>query len=378
MVPADELPQLFSRRAVGGLAVVASGAFALLLAVYVIRDAYLTGPALMFPGSTAWTDRENEKEMARMAAELLQEGRTASELQPAQAEMAFRRALPLWQKLSNAKPTKPEHQCTLAAVLHNLGLALDRQNRLDEAEEVYRSALVAYNRLEVIDPGHQHHESDRATVERRLQQAARFRLTKLMSEDASEERELQRLVLAGQPREAVAVSGQALERYERRADDVSDRALFAYVLATKQNRVAWLLVVCPDSQVRDSARAVALAKEAVTHSSRSGMYWTTLGAAHYRAGNWQESQAALEEAIQLRGGGSGLWYFLAMTCQRLGRPAEAKQWLDRAVRWSEQPPPAATDNPLLKQRREVLREEAEFLRREAEELILGKAPTSHQ
>jgi tetratricopeptide (TPR) repeat protein len=320
---------------------------------------------LALPGNDAWTERE--------ALEHCNEGRAALKQQPARAELAFRRALPLWEKLTTAASARPEYWHNLAATYQNLGAALARQGKIGEAEDAFRSSLTAYDRLEALAPDYQRHKPDRAKVEPAL---AELRLIRPMWEDTEEYREAQRLAAAGQHREAVVVYRQALKSHERRMDEFPDRSFFNVLLAQKQNRLAWLLVICPDPQVRDPALAVTLAKAAVGHAPGLGAYWNTLGAAHYRAGSWEEGRTALERSMQLRGGGDGFdWFFLAMTCQRLGRPDEAKQWLDKAVRWSEQPPPAATDNPLLKQQREVLRREAELLRREAEELILGKAPT---
>ena len=48
----------------------------------------------------------------------------------------------------------------------------------------------------------------------------------------------------------------------------------------------------PEPNKRDPGRAVKLAKEAVGLAPKNGA-WNTLGAAHYRAGNWEESLAAL-------------------------------------------------------------------------------------
>jgi tetratricopeptide (TPR) repeat protein/tRNA A-37 threonylcarbamoyl transferase component Bud32 len=364
LVSAAEQRLPVRRRAVSGMAAWVSPVFAVSLAGFMAWTGYVNVATFALPGNDAWTERE--------ALKLFNGGLAIVAQQPAQAEQAFRRALPLWEKLTTAATTRPEYRHNLAVTHQNIGAALARQNKLRDAEDAFHSAVAAYDRLEAFAPSYQGHKPDRAKVEQAL---AELRLIMPMWEDNEEQREAQRLAAAGQHREAAEVYRQALERHERRADEFPDRSLFTKLLAAKQTRLAWLLVVCPDLQVRDPARAVTLAKEAVGHVPGLGACWNTLGAAHYRAGSWEESRAALERSMQLRGGGDGFdWYFLAMTCQQLGRPEVAKQWLDKAVRWTEQPPPAAADNPLLTQQREVLRREVELLRREAEELILGKVP----
>jgi hypothetical protein len=77
MAFADEQRPPFARRAVGGLAALASPAFALLLAAYLIRGAYVTVPAFEFPvlkrqnrpaplTGLIWEDGEEQREGQRL------------------------------------------------------------------------------------------------------------------------------------------------------------------------------------------------------------------------------------------------------------------------------------------------------------------------
>jgi tetratricopeptide (TPR) repeat protein len=102
------------------------------------------------------------------------------------------------------------------------------------------------------------------------------------------------------------------------------------------NYLAWFLAVCPDQRFRRPVEAVAFAGRAVELAPQTGPIWNTLGAAHYRAGRWEECLAALDRSIKLRGGGDGFdWFFKAMALARTGRPEPARGWYDRAAEWTD-------------------------------------------
>jgi len=58
--------------------------------------------------------------------------------------------------------------------------------------------------------------------------------------------------------------------------------------------------------------------------------WLTLGAALYRAGDWNGALQALRRAIHSKGYNNEprTRYFLAMACWRLGKKDEANRWFD--------------------------------------------------
>jgi len=102
--------------------------------------------------------------------------------------------------------------------------------------------------------------------------------------------------------------------------------------ALQYNNVAWLLATNPDTRLRDPHRAVELAKKAVELAPMQGMFWNTLGAAHYRTGEWKAAIAALEKSIELRSGGDAFdWFFLAMAHWQIGDKDRAQKWYDQAV-----------------------------------------------
>ena len=102
------------------------------------------------------------------------------------------------------------------------------------------------------------------------------------------------------------------------------------------NGLAWLLAACPDPGFRDPSRAVELARKAITLEPTQGNYWNTLGAAHYRLGNWDSAVTSLKKSMELRRGGDGFdWVFLAMARWQQGEKEEARNCYDQAIRWME-------------------------------------------
>ena len=101
------------------------------------------------------------------------------------------------------------------------------------------------------------------------------------------------------------------------------------------NSLAWLLVTCPHTPLRDPAEGIKLAQKATELEPNNEAYWNTLGVAHYRAGNWNEAVAALKRSVQVCGGGGYDWFFLAMAHWQLGEKESARKWFDQAVHWMD-------------------------------------------
>jgi eukaryotic-like serine/threonine-protein kinase len=98
------------------------------------------------------------------------------------------------------------------------------------------------------------------------------------------------------------------------------------------NEVASVCVMGAEATA-EPAVPVRLAEFAVRGANvyQKPNHLNTLGAALYRAGQYDEAIGRLEEAIRLRGGASlpDDWEFLAMAHHRLGHRDEALRWLDR-------------------------------------------------
>jgi tetratricopeptide (TPR) repeat protein len=135
-----------------------------------------------------------------------------------------------------------------------------------------------------------------------------------------------------------------------------------------QNNLAWLLATDPEAKHFDPKRAVELAATAVKAIPKSADFWTTLGVARYRAGDFQGAAEALQNALKLfqgtsdsHGGVGRTLFFLSMAHQELGHRQEARQTYDRALAWLETNRKAVRETPELAHALRRFQTEAEKL-----------------
>jgi WD40 repeat protein len=135
--------------------------------------------------------------------------------------------------------------------------------------------------------------------------------------------------------------------------------------------VAWSCIVAADA-VADYGVPIRLAEAALAGRPERGKErseaLSTLGAALYRAGRFEEALRRLTESIQaLDGEGAPRGFaFLALAHHRLGHHDEAKRWLEKLEAYQ------------LKEGFEFSWDDVDIriLRREAESLILGSRPAA--
>jgi len=105
------------------------------------------------------------------------------------------------------------------------------------------------------------------------------------------------------------------------------------------NSMAWHLATCPDEKLRDPKRAIELAEKAVAGFPMQQAFQSTLGTARYRAGDWKQAVAGLEQAVRLRKPDDSEnavdGFFLAMSHWRLGEKGKAREWFDKSIAWME-------------------------------------------
>jgi hypothetical protein len=99
--------------------------------------------------------------------------------------------------------------------------------------------------------------------------------------------------------------------------------------------VARACTLAPDS-VADAALPGRLA--ATELAARAGDSWslTERGALNYRAGRYYDAASILEESLRAdaKSGHALLnWLWLSLTEQRVGKPREARHWLNKARAW---------------------------------------------
>ena len=110
-------------------------------------------------------------------------------------------------------------------------------------------------------------------------------------------------------------------------------------MALALNNLAWLESTCADVTFHSPRDAVRHAQRATVLAPEDGNYWNTLGAACYRAGEWEDAKAAFTRSMALRTGDSFDWFFLSMVELKLGDAKASRRWYDRAVEWYQRAAP---------------------------------------
>jgi tetratricopeptide (TPR) repeat protein len=102
----------------------------------------------------------------------------------------------------------------------------------------------------------------------------------------------------------------------------------------------WTCTLSPNCGT-DPARVVSLAEKILAELPRNHWHVNQLGAALYRAGRFEEAVKPLTEATKLnadpcRTNMLHTWFYLAMAHHRLGHTDEARRWLEKAVKGTEE------------------------------------------
>jgi len=132
-----------------------------------------------------------------------------------------------------------------------------------------------------------------------------------------------------------------LKQWDKAIADCSKATELEPKNAQANNNLAWFLATRAETRLQHPIRAVELAKKTVELAANEGMFWNTLGVAHYRAGDWKAATAALKKSDELLKGNELSFnaFFLAMAHWQLGHKDEARKWYNQAVGWMEKNKP---------------------------------------
>jgi len=160
------------------------------------------------------------------------------------AAKQFREAIGILNQLARDVPKIPEYRYELARAHFNLAELAAETGQNQEAEDSYRTALTLYEKVTTESPS-------MASYGEALAECS-FALAHV-------------LLVTGRGQQAADVCHKALQM-------PTDRPAV-------YNRLAWLLVVCPDRELRDPLLAEKLATKAVQARPEARNYQTTLAAA---------------------------------------------------------------------------------------------------
>ena len=237
------------------------------------------------------------------------------------AEESVRRAVTLEEKLGNEFPNVVWYSTWGAH--ETLSRILLAEGRLAEAEQAVRRALAI-----VETP-----VADLPSGDETLSALART---------ASGPGEL--LWERGTPTES--------RQYFRRARDAWEGTSKSRSTVQHRKELSLLLADCPDPQLRNPDRAVALAREAVSQSPHMAAAWDALGIAIYRSGAAAEAVQPLLRSVEMTSGGSvKTWFFLALALAQARDKDEARKWYEKATSWMQKNTPK--DPQLIRLRSEA-------------------------
>jgi tetratricopeptide (TPR) repeat protein len=236
-----------------------------------------------------------------------------------EAEEYYSKAFPVWQKLVGDF-NLPDYRGNLACNRARLGLLLMRVNRLQEAQNAYREAIAGFDKL----------VAEFNLLDHRIHLFWNYTsLAEVLLRRAEQAEQDSNVSVADRKTIAAAFRDEAKQLLQ-------DRPKLGLHTPLSLNELAWQVIRTPNPNDRDAAWAEDLATEAVELSPETGTYWKTLGAAHYRAGEWKAALTALHESMELRDGGDAFdWLFLAMANWQLGQKEEARKWFDKAAEWMD-------------------------------------------
>jgi tetratricopeptide (TPR) repeat protein len=225
-----------------------------------------------------------------------------------EAEQLLNEAIAVHQKVLNDHPGYADFARASGVTYRCLGRLLLAVNRTEEAGKALSHALETDSRLADELPGFSWAHQSLA--------ADHFGLGLLW--------------------EATGRISQATASF-RAATGVLEKLIFENPQAHQyQYDLAWGLVTCPLVELRDTDRALALARQTVERAPNLADNWRLMGVVQYRTGDLSGAIESLNKAAALLDGPDPKqWLFLAMACSRTGDQQQARRWYDKALAFIE-------------------------------------------
>jgi serine/threonine protein kinase/tetratricopeptide (TPR) repeat protein len=276
---------------------------------------------------------------------------------------AHRRSIGIRERLASEDPRSPDRHSALGGALNNLAVVLRDLDRNDEARPLLRRALEQQRLALQASPRNRqfqrflmsHHTAlgECLILDGDHEGASRVadELVRDLPESSQALTRSARFLIRSIPLTCADVRLETPQR-ERACRAYAERARWRFQEAVRLAggdplalaEAARLLASASVPEFRDPPQAVALARRATEMAPERGVYWTMLGQALYRAGEWSAAIEALTRAMGLQSGGNAEeWYFLAMAHWQRGENDEARSWLDKAVAWTDRRQPRDDD-----------------------------------
>jgi serine/threonine protein kinase len=272
-----------------------------------------------------------------------------------EAVRSYKYACGIWYGLDR---NVVHHRAALAICLFDLGLALDGAGQLPQALEAGRRGLGASQELVTDFPDVALYQEFLALshggvaaklVKTGQFQAAEEEYRKMLAIQERLSNAFPKIMRFRQrelpARESFAELLWALGRRMEAGEQYRRARGFAEKATTDDSRfqatLARFLASCP-AEFRDVQRALELAKKVVQKEPQAGGYWSTLGLAHYGAGEYRAAVRAIEKGRQLdQAIDSESTFFLAMARSQLGEKGQARKLFTQAVRQMEKDKPSS-------------------------------------
>ncbi len=270
-----------------------------------------------------------------------------------EAEAVYCQSLPHLEKVIAEAPTLPDARRLLIEHYWDYALMQEDTGRPQDAEKALRQAITAVEAMRAEFPAYAWAPARLACIYNHIGQGHQTN-GRLPEAEAAYRKAVtvaEKSVRAGLPHKELRCRladsclnlGLLLMRSERHKEgtDILRKPLEAELSSADAcNYVAWQLATDTTLKPRPPEMAVEYARKAVELAPEDGNFWSTLGVAQLRTGNWQESINALQQSLELRKGGNSVdWFFLAMAHRHLGDKDEALKWYGQGVQWMEKHQP---------------------------------------